>query len=282
MADPRPRALHPAAGLARRPPWWIRAIPMTTCGGVSPAHGSNDGQKGMGLIMLVLIGLMPTAYALNLKEESGARRAGRARPGSSSSCSRRTTAAAGGRRATRGPDPGPRGEDVAQRGPGRAAAGRAGGDLPSRRVPAAGAARDGRLDSPELKESRRELRKAVEYVPGWVILGASALPGRGDHLRISADRRDRGREDRSRTSPTPSACAELVAMATIGLADIGGMPVSTTHVLSPGVAGTMYANNSGVQLATIRKIGLAWVLTLPASMLLSAGLYFFGHLAMGS
>ena len=73
------------------------------------------------------------------------------------------------------------------------------------------------------------------------------------------------------------ACAELVAMATIALADVAGLPVSTTHVLSSGVAGTMWANRSGLQLTTIRKIALAWVLTLPGAMLLAAALYVFGH-----
>jgi len=77
------------------------------------------------------------------------------------------------------------------------------------------------------------------------------------------------------------ACAELVAMATIGLADVAGLPVSTTHVLSSGVAGTMWANRSGIQMTTIRKIGLAWILTLPGAMLLAAALYLFGHLAVG-
>jgi len=69
------------------------------------------------------------------------------------------------------------------------------------------------------------------------------------------------------------ASAELVAMATIGLADAFGLPVSTTHVLSSGVAGTMAANGSGLQLSTIRNIAIAWVLTLPAAMLLSGSLY---------
>jgi PiT family inorganic phosphate transporter len=69
------------------------------------------------------------------------------------------------------------------------------------------------------------------------------------------------------------ASAELVAMATIGLADAFGLPVSTTHVLSSGVAGTMAANGSGLQLSTIRNIAVAWVLTLPAAMLLSGSLY---------
>ena len=71
-------------------------------------------------------------------------------------------------------------------------------------------------------------------------------------------------------------------MTTIAAADLGGLPVSTTHVLSSGVAGTMWANNSGIQPATIRHIALAWILTLPASMLIAAGLFLFGNLALGS
>jgi PiT family inorganic phosphate transporter len=75
------------------------------------------------------------------------------------------------------------------------------------------------------------------------------------------------------------ASAELVTMATIFSADSLGLPVSTTHVLSSGVAGTMAANGSGLQMATIRNLVMAWVLTLPVSILLSATLYFiFSHL----
>jgi PiT family inorganic phosphate transporter len=69
------------------------------------------------------------------------------------------------------------------------------------------------------------------------------------------------------------ACAELVAMATISAADNFGLPVSTTHVLSSGVAGTMMANGSGLQVATIRNIAMAWVLTLPSAALISGGLF---------
>jgi PiT family inorganic phosphate transporter len=69
------------------------------------------------------------------------------------------------------------------------------------------------------------------------------------------------------------ASAELVAMMTIGAADMYGLPVSTTHVLSTGVAGAMTANKSGLQWATIRNLLMAWVLTLPAAMLLSGSLY---------
>ena len=75
------------------------------------------------------------------------------------------------------------------------------------------------------------------------------------------------------------AAAELVAAGTIAAADMYGLPVSTTHILSSGVAGTMAANGSGLQLSTIRNIVLAWVLTLPMAMMLSASLYLlFVHL----
>ena len=69
------------------------------------------------------------------------------------------------------------------------------------------------------------------------------------------------------------ASAELVAMTTIGMADVLGMPVSTTHVLSSGVAGTMAANKSGLQMSTVKSIALAWILTLPVALLLAAGFF---------
>ena len=92
--------------------------------------------------------------------------------------------------------------------------------------------------------------------------------------RLEADRHHRRREDRQDAFDLwPGRSAELVAAATIAAADMYGLPVSTTHVLSSGVAGTMAANGSGLQLSTIRNIALAWVLTLPAAMMLSGFLY---------
>src|SRR5215510_8195730 len=79
---------------------------------------------------------------------------------------------------------------------------------------------------------------------------------------------------KSHLTNAQGACAEITASATIAAADIAGLPVSTTHVLSSGVAGTMAANGSGLQWATIRNIALAWVLTLPAAMIISGTLYY--------
>jgi phosphate/sulfate permease len=266
------------------PPWWIRAILVTTCGGVSLAHGSNDGQKGMGLIMLVLIGLLPSTYALDLRNHS------RARDTQTAAEHLRLVLATGhqparaqtlqaldtlievldGKHSLREVSP----EDrllvrsmifevdralEKQNPPGRDAAGS------------------------ELERLRQELREAVEYVPTWVIISVALCLGIGTTIgyrRIVITVAEK--IGKTHLTYAQGASAELVAMATIGFASIGGLPVSTTHVLSSGVAGTMWANESGIQMQTLRTIGLAWALTLPASMILAATLFFLGHLAVGN
>jgi phosphate/sulfate permease len=138
------------------------------------------------------------------------------------------------------------------------------------------------LGGSELERPREELREAIEYFPIWVVVGVALCLGVGTTIgyrRIVVTVAEK--IGKTHLTYAQGACAEVVAMATIGLADVAGLPVSTTHVLSSGIAGAMWANESGIQMATIRKIGLAWILTLPAAMLLSAGLYLFGHLALG-
>jgi phosphate/sulfate permease len=272
----------PPASESARPPRWIRGILMVTCGGVSLAHGSNDGQKGMGLIMLVLIGLMPATYALNLKRDAGARETQQA--------ARRLqvvlAAYSPPAEAARSIDTLVQGLDgmaslrevpIEERWVVRSAIFRIDRYLASPEI------RTSAAESTELRESHRELRKAIEYVPTWVIVGVALCLGVGTtvgYQRIVVTVAEK--IGKSHLTYAQGACAELVAMVTIGLADIGGLPVSTTQVLSSGVAGTMYANRSGIQLATVRNIGLAWLLTLPASMLLAALIYASGHLALGS
>ena len=82
-----------------------------------------------------------------------------------------------------------------------------------------------------------------------------------------------GWPDRARLPIAGAQAAEIVAAATIGLADVYGLPVSTTHVLSSGVAGAMAANGSGLQWSTIRNMALAWVMTLPAAMAIAGSLF---------
>ena len=91
---------------------------------------------------------------------------------------------------------------------------------------------------------------------------------------MEAHCRDGGREDRQIAPDAQGAAAEIVAAGTIGAADVLGLPVSTTHVLSSGVAGTMAANKSGLQPATVRNLLMAWVLTLPMAIVLSGFLYY--------
>jgi phosphate/sulfate permease len=134
----------------------------------------------------------------------------------------------------------------------------------------------------DLMQSRSELRQAIEYVPIWVVVSVALSLGIGTTIgykRIVVTVAEK--IGKTHLTYAQGACAEFVAMTTIGLADLGGLPVSTTQVLSSGIAGTMCANRSGIQSTTIRNIGFAWVLTFPAAMLMAAGLFLFGHFALG-
>lgn len=283
IRDPELYVPPPADG-DDRPPWWIRAILMTTCGGVSLAHGSNDGQKGMGLIMLVLIGLLPTAYALNLRDDSGAR--------NTQAAARQLKVVLTSQQPTTTADTLHDIDTLIDALDGKESL----REVPVEdrwRVRATIFQLDHQLESQkpsgplpfrsELEGPQHELREAIEYVPTWVIVGVALCLGIGTmvgYQRIVITVAEK--IGKTHLTYAQGACAELVAMATIGLADLGGLPVSTTHVLSSGVAGTMWANRSGIQMRTLRHIGLAWVLTLPAACLLSALLFFFGHVALGA
>jgi PiT family inorganic phosphate transporter len=123
------------------------------------------------------------------------------------------------------------------------------------------------------------LDKATKFIPDWVKVAVAIALGLGTMIgwkRIVVTVGEKiGKEH---LTYAQGASAELVAMATIFAADNFGLPVSTTHVLSSGIAGTMTANGSGIQMATVRSIAMAWLLTLPCAMLISATLYFiFSH-----
>jgi len=265
------------------PPLWIRAILFLTCTGVSFAHGSNDGQKGVGLIMLILIGILPTHYAINTNFNS-------TEVDKTVACIQRVepilgrTAGAGGDATSTVTD-----ELVRIRTVLRDAAGmnnlspqarielrnlvlRADDDL-------------GQFEkdqtaflSPAEKEAIKQLRSqmhgVVDFVVTWVIVAVALALGIGTTVgwkRVVVTVGER--IGKTHLSYAQGASAELVAMTTLATADIFGLPVSTTHVLSSGVAGTMAANLSGLQLRTIRNIALAWVLTLPVTILLAGALF---------
>ena len=133
-----------------------------------------------------------------------------------------------------------------------------------------------------LKGIAGKLSKPVEYVPEWVVMGVALCLGLGTMVGWKRIVVTVGEKiGKTHLSYAQGGVAELVAAGTIGLADGFGMPVSTTHVLSSGVAGTMWANKSGIQGGTVREIALAWILTLPAVILLSALIYWVATLFTG-
>jgi PiT family inorganic phosphate transporter len=286
------------------PPWPIRALLVLTCSGVSFFHGSNDGQKGMGLIMLILIGTVPTAYALNHAVTTNDMAAFSTASQQADQVINKYVNANG----QMGADP--RSEvtnyiATKQMQPDTMLALRElVNDLNNevtlykefKSVPASQqtnvrndmyvASEALRLmqknkdvpftaaEGKTLTVYRAQIDKATKFIPGWVKVAVALALGMGTMVgwkRIVVTVGEKiGKEH---LTYAQGACAELVAMATIFAADNFGLPVSTTHVLSSGVAGTMMANKSGLQMSTIRNIAAAWVFTLPAAALLSGCLF---------
>ena len=255
----------------------MRGVLLTTCGGVSFAHGSNDGQKGMGLILLALIGFLPTHYALDLNHPSRAKD------------SREAAIAIRDVLEEREPDS----LTPAIRSDLDAIVADLDGKQSFGEVPPAdrweirqsiyrlrrdvGRLRDSKAVWEAIAPHSKHLDGAIEYVPTWVIVGVALALGVGTMIgykRIVVTVAEK--IGKTHLTYAQGAAAELIAALTIGLADVVHMPVSTTHVLSSGVAGTMWANRSGIQGETVRRIGLAWVLTLPAAIVLSAALFSAG------
>jgi PiT family inorganic phosphate transporter len=283
-------------------PGWIRAILILTCTGVSFAHGSNDGQKGVGLIMLVLIAIIPTRFALNLEySPEQMQRTARAALAIEAALHQHVQA--------------PRHDDVIRKvqngmgsGMSNVPLGRTMGEklegiareLMDKKSPRelpeplrwemrknilevdnilAGLEKSGALhltdtQSKTMKGYREDLRAITDYAPSWVLIAVALALGVGTMIgwqRIVITVGEKIGMDH--LSYAQGAAAELVAMSTIALSTMAGLPVSTTHVLASGIAGTMVANKSGLRGKTVRKIAMAWILTLPVSMLL-AGLLF--------
>jgi PiT family inorganic phosphate transporter len=121
---------------------------------------------------------------------------------------------------------------------------------------------------------KKELDGSPKFIPAWVKIVVAIALGLGTMIGWKRIVVTVGEKiGKTHLTYGQGAAAELVAAATIGAADGFGLPVSTTHVLSSGVAGTMAANGSGMQWGTLRNIALAWVLTLPAAMILSGTPY---------
>jgi PiT family inorganic phosphate transporter len=286
------------------PPFPIRALMVLTCTGVSFFHGSNDGQKGMGLIMLILIGTVPTAYALNHAVSpmqtqdfiSASQYAGQILDEHVDK--------------TVVPSSDPRAEVTAyirtqQLQPATVLSVKALVENVNREVvlykafksvPAkdqTNVRNDMYLTSEALRlmaknhnpgftatetaalnSYKSKLDKATRFIPDWVKVAVALALGLGTMVgwkRVVITVGEKIGKDH--LTYAQGACAGIVTMATIFAADQFGLPVSTTHILSSGVAGTMSASGSGLRMSTVRNIAAGWVFTMPAAALLSCLLY---------
>ncbi len=275
------------------PPWWIRLLLIGTCTGVSLAHGSNDGQKGVGLVMLILIGALPINFALNLNQKAHHLAKTRAalvemdQTLSSVSTSMPNLANADSILSLHLKSIQNELKDLLAKFPMKGTV----RDIPPsdrwkvRRDilllnDEIATAENNRAyhfssaDLQKLKNGRAQMRTLTDYAPSWVMLITAISLGLGTMVGWKRIVVTIGEKiGKQHLTYAQGASAELVAMSAIGLSSYLGMPVSTTHVLSSGVAGTMEAQGAGLQMATINRIASAWVLTLPASILLSGLLF---------
>jgi PiT family inorganic phosphate transporter len=299
LRDPR---LYEAPKGTEPPPFYIRALLVLTCTGVSFAHGSNDGQKGMGLIMLILVGTVPTAYALNhtvsaSQVQTFAAVSQQVISTLNSYVDPNVTVA----------EPGPELEnfirtrtytpstmlalqqivgDIRNEATRYGSLGAVPADMQSnvrnqmyltsetlRLLPKHGP-KISDADMKVLKNYKGMLDVSTKFIPIWVKVAVALSLGLGTMIGWKRIVVTVGEKiGKTHLTYAQGASAELVAMFTILAADGYGLPVSTTHVLSSGVAGTMAANKSGLQLSTLRDIALAWVFTLPVAALLSGSLF---------
>jgi PiT family inorganic phosphate transporter len=295
--------LYTAPKTNKPPSIWIRGLLILTCTLVSFFHGSNDGQKGMGLIMLILIGVAPTAYALNRAPAEGH---AAAFVSAAHAASKIVEAHGAGYNVTGDPRPAVTeyvhshtisegtypslavltreiSDSVEQYG----SVARTPLDkvqnlrndmyLASEGFRVLAKDKESELsaaDKAQIGAFKKELDGATKFIPLWVKICVAIALGLGTMVGWKRIVITVGEKiGKTHLTYGQGAAAEIVAAATIGAADGFGLPVSTTHVLSSGVAGTMVANGSGMQWSTVRSIALAWVLTLPAAMIMSGTLY---------
>lgn len=269
------------------PPPWIRGILLLTCTGVSFFHGQNDGQKGVGLIMLILIGIVPGYFALNssiksadvlpplqkiesvisridvsplsavdsVKIEESKLMATRLQS--------KFTSISSIQQITR-PERFETRKDILLM------------DRNLNAVLKKSELRISEADKKIVSDNLKKLRGTTDYAPFGVIAMIALSLGLGTMIGWKRIVKTIGEKiGKQHLTYAQGASAELVATITIGLASRFGMPVSTTHVLSSGIAGSMVASKGvkNLQADTIRNIILAWVLTLPVVMIMSGSLF---------
>jgi PiT family inorganic phosphate transporter len=286
--------LYEAPHEGKPPAGWVRGLLILTCTGVSFSHGTNDGQKSIGLIMLTIIGLMPATFALNPMEQAGLRDlphiAAQAQPlierdggGSTEAieAAQRLRQAGAGldgqtppvQSAPQSSDPGAGGQPdpVATRSGIRAEIYTLSSALKAVSKDANASADDRALAT----RLRTALHPTVEYAPWWVRLLSAVCLGLGTMIGYKRIVHTLGeRVGKAHLTPAQGASAELVGAVLIGTAGFTGLPVSTTHIITSGIAGTMVGSGAGINPSMLTRIGLAWLFTLPVTISVAAGLFY--------
>jgi len=292
----------------KHPPFWNRLVLVISAMAVSFVHGSNDGQKGIGLIMLVLIGIVPAQFVMDLNSTTYQIERTRDATLHLSQFYQRNHESLGEFLAL--------GKSVKDDLPGKFRCN------PQQTEPTINALlsslkgvsdyhslspesrievrryllclddtakKVGKLpditarEKADLDKLRKDLTATTEYAPFWVILAVALALGLGTMIGWKRVVLTIGEKiGKQGMTYAQGMSAQITAAGLIGLANIFSLPVSTTHVLSSGVAGTMVANKSGLQGGTVKTILLAWVLTLPATVALSASLFWAASKVLGA
>ncbi len=284
------RHLYEPAG-DQPPVWWMRGILILTCTGVSFAHGTNDGQKSIGLIMLTIIGLFPATYAIN-PEAGDAFKAlpgivEQARPlieryGDDERQAALTAVEAIRQRST---------GDAAAIAPIPASWSTIGPAAPVAQQRAT--MRDdiyrviselkfidersdvGKDDKAGAAKLAKQLGDTVEYAPWWVRILSAVCLGIGTMIGYRRIVTTLGeRLGNVHMTPAQGAAAETVSAVLIGIAGFTGLPVSTTHIVTSGISGTMLAARAGLRWSMLSRIAVAWLLTLPVTIVIAGGIYY--------
>ncbi|NWB94672.1 inorganic phosphate transporter [Pseudomonas gingeri] len=292
----------------KHPPFWNRMVLVISAMAVSFVHGSNDGQKGIGLIMLVLIGIVPAQFVLDLSTTTYQIERTRDATLHLSQFYQRNNATLSDFLAL--------GKNVADDMPGkfRCNPQRTEANInalmsnltgvtdyhalsPDKRIEVRRdllclddtAKQVGKLpgldsrEKADLEKLRKDLTATTEYAPFWVIMAVALALGLGTMIGWKRVVLTIGEKiGKQGMTYAQGMSAQITTAGLIALANIVALPVSTTHVLSSGVAGTMIASKSGLQGSTIKTILLAWLLTLPMTIGLSAGLFWLSTIVLGS
>ena len=289
-----------------KPPiWWMRAILILTCSGVSFSHGTNDGQKSIGLIMLTIIGLFPATFALNPtagtalremptlmrdavplvqaygddeKQSALAAIARLERRAQSTPIADLGAATPGA--ATPGASPrmrftrlelGPNAADAQMRSSVR-------DDVYQVISQLKHAEESSGIDAAHKKQAQsltQKLGKTVEYAPTWVRMLSALCLGIGTMIGYRRIVTTLGeRLGNVHLTPAQGASTEVVSAVLIGIAGFTGLPVSTTHIVTSGIAGTMVTSGAGLRYRVVSRVAIAWLVTLPVTITIAGGLYY--------